>query len=79
MPNEGNGKIVLTNQVCKYEGKTYDPLKRAYSYHIKGYTFEGCFYLEDDTVVIIWGVGNKAETRRYPASAFTLVNRGQAI
>jgi hypothetical protein len=79
MPNEGNGKIVLTNQVCEHKGKTYSPLKRAYSYSAQGYTFEGCFHLEDDTVVIIWGIGERVEKRRYPASGFTLINRGQPV
>jgi hypothetical protein len=79
MPNNGEGKVVLTNQVCKYEGKVYEPLKRAYTYDAKGYTYEGCFYLEDETVVIIWAIGKKAETRRYPASEFSLIKKGQSI
>ncbi len=79
MTNEGGGKIVLTNEICEHKGKTYSPLKRAYAYNAQGFTVEGCFYLEDDTVMTIWGIGEKVEKRRYPASGFTLINRGQPV
>jgi hypothetical protein len=76
-PNNGGGFIVLTNEPCVYKNKDYAPLKRAYSYTAKGYTFEGCFGIEDDTVVTVWMDSN--EKRRYPLSGFELLNRGVGI
>ena len=70
-PNEGGGKIVLTDEVCKHEGKTYKGLNRIYSYTSKGLNAEGCYGIEDDTVVVIWYTDG-VEKRRYPASSFTL-------
>jgi hypothetical protein len=70
-PNEGGGKIVLTDEVCKHEGKTYKGLNRIYSYTSKGLNAEGCYGIEDDTVVVIWYT-DTVEKRRYPASSFTL-------
>ena len=70
MPNEGGGFIVLTNDECKHEGKVYKGLNRLYSYTAQGHNAEGCYGVEDDTVVAIWSAsGNKM---RYPASSFTL-------
>jgi len=42
----------------------------------KGNTFEGCYGIEDDTVVVVWLVGNETEKRRYPISNFTLTRKG---
>jgi len=75
-PNEGGGFIVLTNEVCVVSKKTYSELRRVYSYTQSGLTQEGCYMLEDDTVVVMWESGNK---RRYAASGFTLINRGKQI
>jgi hypothetical protein len=73
MPNQGNGKIVLTDESCKHEGRTYSKLSRAYNYTAEGYSMEGCFYIEDETVVIIWKlVSGEAKQMRYPAENFTL-------
>jgi hypothetical protein len=70
MPNEGGGLIVLTDDQCKHEGKVYKGLNRLYSYTAQGHNSEGCYTVEDDTVVAIWATsGNKM---RYPISAFTL-------
>jgi uncharacterized protein YxeA len=75
MPNRAGGKIVLTDEVCKHNNKVYDNLKRAYNYGTQGYTTEGCFVVEDETVVIIW-LDNSAEPKmRYPAENFTIINR----
>jgi hypothetical protein len=70
-PNEGGGKIVLTDDQCKHEGKVYKGLNRIYSYTSKGLNAEGCYGIEDDTVVVIWYTDG-VEKRRYPASSFTL-------
>jgi hypothetical protein len=70
MPNEGNGFIVLTDDPCKHEGKVYKGLNRLYAYTSQGHNSEGCYGVEDDTVVAIWITsGNKM---RYPISSFTL-------
>lgn len=77
MPNQGGGKIVLTNEVCKVDGKTYSKLSRAYNYTSEGYGNEGCFYIEDETVVVIWDQGNKAKQMRYPAENFTIIKKSK--
>lgn len=74
MPNEGGGKIVLTDDECKHEGKVYKGLNRLYSYTTQGYNSEGCYAVEDNTVVAIWNSGNKM---RYPAENFTLIKKKQ--
>ena len=71
MPNEGGGFIVLTDDQCKHEGKVYKGLNRLYSYTARGNNAEGCYGIEDDTVVAIWTTGGM-DKRRYPISAFTL-------
>ena len=71
MPNEGGGFIVLTDDQCKHEGKVYKGLNRLYSYTAKGNNFEGCYGIEDDTVVAVWYTDG-VNKRRYPISAFTL-------
>lgn len=75
MQNQGGGKIVLTNETCKYGEKTYSKLSRAYNYTSEGYGSEGCFYIEDETVVVIWNQTNGAKQMRYPADSFTILKR----
>ena len=75
MPNRAGGKIVLTDEACVHNGKKYDGLKRAYNYSTEGYTTEGCFIVEDDTVVVIWNDGSANSKMRYPAENFTIINR----
>jgi hypothetical protein len=75
MPNEGGGKIVLTDEVCKHEGKTYNKLSRAYNYTTSGHGSEGCFYIEDETVVVIWNTSSGTRQMRYPAENFTIIKR----
>lgn len=72
MPNDGGGFIVLTDDVCKHEGKVYKALNRLYSYTDKGYTTEGCYGVEDETIVVVWKSGNKM---RYPISSFFSVKK----
>jgi hypothetical protein len=77
MPNKAGGKIVLTNQACVHKGKTYDGLARAYNYSTEGYTTEGCFAVEDETVVVIWHEVSANSKMRYPAENFTIIkNKG---
>ena len=75
MPNEGGGKIVLTDEVCKNDGKVYNKLSRAYNYTTSGHGSEGCFYIEDETVVVIWNTSSGVRQMRYPAENFTLTKK----
>jgi hypothetical protein len=70
-PNDGGGMIVLTDDQCKHDGKVYKGLNRLYSYTAKGLNAEGCYGIEDDTVVAIWYTDG-VDKRRYPISSFTL-------
>lgn len=76
MPNQGGGKIVLTNETCKVGEKTYPKLSRSYNYSSEGYGSEGCFYIEDETVVVIWNNPNGVKQMRYPAENFTIIKKG---
>jgi hypothetical protein len=77
MPNKAGGKIVLTDEPCKHNGKVYEKLNRAYNYGTQGYTTEGCFAVEDETVVVIW-IDNSSEPKmRYPAENFTIIKRNK--
>ena len=78
MPNEGGGKIVLTDEVCKHEGKSYDKLNRAYNYTTSGYSSEGCFFVEDETVVVIWKLESGPQRMRYPIQNFSLPRKPAA-
>jgi hypothetical protein len=75
MPNRAGGKIVLTDEVCRHEGKIYDNLARAYNYSAEGYTTEGCFGVEDETVVVIWKDGSTNPKMRYPAENFRIIKK----
>ena len=75
MPNRAGGKIVLTDEACVHKGKTYDGLNRAYNYSTEGYTTEGCFVVEDETVVVIWNDGSANSKMRYPAENFTIIKK----
>jgi len=77
MPNEGGGKIVLTDETCKHNGKTYPELSRAYNYTTAGYSSEGCFFIEDETVVVVWALASGAKRMRYPAENFTVIKKKQ--
>jgi len=76
MDNQSGGKIVLTNETCTRNGKVYSDLFRAYAYNGTGTNVEGCFFIEDETVLIAWlnpDNPNGAGTRsRYKLENFTL-------
>ena len=76
LPNQGGGKIVLTNEPCKVGDKNYLNLNRVYNYGSTGQTMEGCFKVEDETVVVVWVDGT---TFRYPAENFTIRKKYQAL
>lgn len=75
MPNEGGGKIVLTDEVCKHSGKTYAELYRAYNYTTSGHGSEGCYFVEDETVVVVWDTTSGVRRMRYPLENFTAPKR----
>jgi len=77
MPNEGGGKIVLTDETCKHNGKTYPELNRAYNYTTAGYSSVRSFFFEDETVVIVWSLASGAKRMRYPAENFTIIKRSK--
>lgn len=70
LPNESGGKIVLTDETCRHNGKTYEKLNRAYNYGASGSTGEGCWALEDETILVYWVDTDRK--MRYPAGNFTL-------
>lgn len=69
-PNQAGGKIVLTDDACVQNGKNYERLNRAYNYGSAGYTSEGCWIVEDETIVVVWIDTN--QKMRYPVTAFTM-------
>jgi hypothetical protein len=72
--NQAGGKIVITDEVCvdPVTKERYDVLKRAYNYSASGSTSEGCYHVEDDSVVIVWVNTNGRSKSRYPLENFTL-------
>ena len=69
-PNQAGGKIVLTDEVCKHNGQIFEKINRAYNYGSAGYTSEGCWSVEDETVIVYWIDTDKK--MRYPITAFTM-------
>jgi hypothetical protein len=73
MPNQNGGEIVITDRPCTFKGKTYDPLKHAYSYW-NGGLVNGCWMITDNMIEIIWIMdqGDPEKNRRfYNPSDFT--------
>ena len=70
MPNRAGGRIVLTDQVCKYQGEVFKNINRAYNYTEAGYTQEACWGIEGETVVVFWLDSN--QKMRYPIENFTM-------
>jgi len=78
MPNQGGGKIVLTDDKCVVGGKNYPTLNRAYNYTSEGYTMDGCYTVEDSTVVVVWELANgDGKKMRYSISNFTLIKKSK--
>ena len=73
MPNQAGGKIVLTDEACVHNGKTYQDLYRSYFYSSSGTTGDGCWRLDDETVIVVWI--ESGSTKRYPAANFEIRNR----
>jgi hypothetical protein len=77
MPNQAGGKIVLTDEPCVYGNKSYPSLLKAYFYTPEGITGNGCWRLDDETIIIAWIDSNT--TRRYPAENFDIRKRGKNL
>ena len=79
LPNNGGGKIVLTDEECIAHGVKYEPLRRAYSFVASGTIHEGCFYVDNTTesVVIVWTIGGKQN--RYPKYDFKVIPKEKLI
>jgi hypothetical protein len=71
--NQAGGRIVITDEVCvdPVTKERYDQLKRAYNYGASGGTSEGCYLLEDESIVIVWVNSNGRNKSRYPLENFT--------
>lgn len=71
--NQAGGRIVLTDEVCvdPETKKRYEALKRAYNYSSSGGTSEGCYFVEDDSVLVVWVLSNGRDKSRYPLENFT--------
>ena len=69
-PNQAGGKIVLTDEQCKHDGRVFDKLNRAYNYGSAGYTSEGCWGIEGEVVVVVWF--DSEGTMRYPITNFVI-------
>jgi hypothetical protein len=72
MNNQGGGKIVLTDERCRLAKGKFPDLYHAYFYTAEGITGDGCYTVQDDTVVVVWDIDGSGETRRYPIRNFTL-------
>jgi hypothetical protein len=70
LPNKAGGKIVITDEPCVINGKSYKNLNRVYNYGSSGYSTEGCWTIEGETVVVVWEDDDKV--RRYPIENFTM-------
>ena len=74
LPNKGGGEIVITDRDCIVKGTNYSPLKSAFS-HTNEMYMDGCWYLEDGMVKIIWDMRGNPERRAYRIEDFNLKNR----
>lgn len=70
MPNQNGGEIVITDRVCNYKDQDFPGLRHAYTYWNGGY-LEGCWFIIDEMVRIIWLHKNGTnETRMYGFGSF---------
>jgi hypothetical protein len=59
MPNQAGGKIIITDEICQSNGKTFKSLNRAFLYTQSGFTLEGCFYIEEELISVVWSDGTQ--------------------
>ena len=81
MPNNGGGKIVLTDEKCVVNGRRFDNIERAYGFHSNGSKIEGCYGFVESTktIEIIWVVldayGRPSTSERiYNLADFTVID-----
>ena len=72
--NNAGGRIVLTNEPCEnlsggLSDQAVQNSRRAYSTGTSGVTLEGCYFLGDHSVHVLWQYPSVAR-REYPASTF---------
>ena len=73
MPNTGGGKITLTKETCPVDNYAYPSLKKAYTWTNSFYQ-EGCWYVIDGNVHIVWVNKDGSRDRRvYDINGFTQV------
>jgi hypothetical protein len=70
LDNKAGGKIVLTDKPCVYKGTTHEKLNFVYNYGTTGYSSEGCWAIQGDTVAVIWF--DSEGTMRYPLTNFVI-------
>jgi hypothetical protein len=63
MPNQSGGEIVVTDKPCP----GYKNLRHAYTYTPSGKALNGCWYLDDTMIKLVWDDGT---TYAYPADNF---------
>ena len=61
--NKSGGEIVVNDKPCP----GYPKLRQAYNYGEGGRSMNGCWYIQDDMVKVVWDDGT---TYAYPASSF---------
>ncbi len=69
-PNKAGGKIVLTDEPCTNNNQNFDGLYRVYNYSSEGYTGEGCWAVDGETIMVVWA--DTAKRMRYPFENFTV-------
>jgi hypothetical protein len=54
LPNQGGGKIIITDEPCVYNGQNYSLAKRIYNYVYSGASYEGCYEVNGENIQVIW-------------------------
>lgn len=67
LPNNAGGKIVITNETCRKNGKNYEGLYRSFMYTKEGYTMNSCYYLDGSSIRMLYDNGQEM---RYPVEDF---------
>lgn len=48
--NNSNGQIIITNNICHYNGQKFNSLKEGYARSSEGETIQGCWYLANNLI-----------------------------
>lgn len=68
--NEGGGKIVITDRICRIAGQTHEEIRHAYTFTSKGIYHSGCWGIVDGMVHVIWDTSGGIKRRVYPLDSF---------